>query len=85
MNFRTGQNIPTPFILDPSRPKKVERPKNTDQEQAFLKMCHPLEDIDEEQFTITDIGNIMKDYLEDENLSPYCNQYLNSKLLEHYS
>ena len=60
-------------------------PKNTDQEQAFLKMFHHLEDIDEEQFTITDMGNIMKDYLEDKNSFPSGNQYLKSTLLEHYS
>ena len=67
VNFRTGRDIPTQFISGPSRPKKVGRPKNTDQEQAFLRMCHHLEDNDEEQFTVTDLGNIMKDYLEDEN------------------
>ena len=49
------------------------------QEQAFYKMCTYFEEIDEEQLTITDISNKMKEYLHDSDSSGYGNQYLKSR------
>jgi len=44
-----------------SKRKKVGRPTNSGQEQAFYKMCTYFEENDEEQLTITDLSNKMKE------------------------
>ena len=72
----TGQSL--------SKRRKVGRPKDTDQEQAFLRMCTYYEENDEEQFSVTDLACKMKEYLQDTDSAPYGNQYLKSRLLEHY-
>ena len=50
----------------PRKRGKSGRPRNQNQEQAFLEMCFYLEANDEEQFTISDLGNKMKEFLTDE-------------------
>ena len=72
----TGQSL--------SKCRKVGRPKDTDQEQAFLRMCTYYEENDEEQLSVTDLACKMKEYLQDTDSAPYGNQYLKSRLLEHY-
>jgi len=81
VNFRTFSEIRRQHRLAPeSKRKKVGRPTNSDgQEQAFYKMCTYFEEIDEEQLTITDISNKMKEYLHDSDSSGYGNQYLKSR------
>ena len=61
-----------------SKRKKVGRPTNSYQEQAFYKMCTYFEENDEGQLTITDLSNKMKEYLHDSDSSGYGNQYLKS-------
>ena len=85
-NFRTGRNIPQKYADAESMNKcrKVGRPKNEDQEQAFLLTSAYLEANDEEQLTLSDLSSKMKDYLENEESTPFGNQYLKCKLKEHY-
>ena len=64
--------------------RKVERPKDADKEQTFLRMCSFFEENDEEQLTVTDLANKINEYLEEQDSVAYGNQYLKSKLLEHY-
>lgn len=47
-------------------------------------MCSYLETHDEEQLTIFDLSNKMKEFLPDEDSLPYGNQYLKSKLKDRY-
>lgn len=85
INFRTGRDVPMHHRAESSsKQRKVGRPKDYEQEQAFLRMCHYFEENDEEQLTITDLANKMKEYLESTDSTPYGNQYLKSKLLDHY-
>ena len=85
VNFRTGREVPFRHRDSPSNKRnRVGRPKDTDQEQAFISMCHYFEENDEEQLTISSLGSKMKEYLQDKDSSPYGNQYLKFKLLEHY-
>jgi len=64
VNFRTFRDIRRQHRLVPeSKRKKVGRPTNSDQEQAFYKMCTYFEENDEEQLTITDLSNKMKKIL----------------------
>jgi len=85
-NFRTGRNIPQKHTEAESMNKcrKVGRLKNEDQEQAFLKTCTYLEANDDEQITLSDLSSKMKDYLENEESTPFGTQYLKCKLKEHY-
>ena len=43
-----------------------------------------FEDNNEEQLSLTDLANKMKECLQDDDSVAYVNQYLKSKLLEHY-
>ena len=47
-------------------------------------MCFYLEANDEEQFTISDLGNKMKEFLTDKESTPYGYQHLKQKLMEQY-
>ena len=47
-------------------------------------MCSYFEENDEEQLTITDLSNKMKEYLHDSDSSGYGNQSLKSRLQKHY-
>ncbi len=84
-SFRNGYNIPIQFQKDPeAKRRKSGRPKNEDQEQAFMKVCTYLENNDEEQLTITHLRDKMKESLTNPDSEPYGNQYLKKKLREQY-
>ncbi|CAB4003701.1 Hypothetical predicted protein, partial [Paramuricea clavata] len=66
INFRTLRDIPKQHRVGPSenkRSRKLGRPSDTDQEEAFFRMCAFFEDNDEEQLSITDLANKMEEYL----------------------
>ncbi|KAG1662657.1 Villin-1 [Nymphon striatum] len=85
INFRTDRDVPQQYRSCPPRKRrKSRRPRNQDQEQAFLEMCFYLEANDEERITISDLGNKIKEFLTDTESTPYGNQYLKQKLIEHY-
>ena len=84
-NFRTERNIPQMYASEPSaKRKKAGRPKNEDQEQAFILVCAYLESNDEEQLTVSDLSSKMKGYLENEESVAFDNYYLKRKLKEYY-
>ncbi len=58
--------------------------RNHDQNQAFFKMCHFLENHDEEKLTISDLRGKMNEFLTDKDSHPYGNCYLKVKLKEQY-
>ena len=68
----------------PNKRKKPGRPKDTDQEQAFERMCLFFEENDEEGFTISQLSEKMKGYLQDQISMSYGNSYLKSQLLERF-
>jgi len=86
INFRTKRDIPLQYRDGPTekKPRKVGRPKDYDQEQAFIRMCSFLEENDEEQLTVGDLSKKMAEYLVQPDSVAYGNQYLKSKLVEHY-
>ena len=67
-----------------SKRSKIGRPINDDQDQAFSRVCTYFEENDEEQLTISDLCNKMKQFLHGSESSAYGNQYLKSKLLAYY-
>ena len=86
INFRTNYGIPMRHSggSTTKKPRKVERPMNMDQEQAFLRMCVFFEDNDEEQLTVTDLAKKMTEYLVEGDSAIYSNKWLKYKLEEKY-
>ena len=85
INFRTGKGGLANFSdASQSKRKKAGRPKDTDQEQAFERMCLFFEENDEEGFTISQLSEKMNEYLEDQTSTCYGNSYLKSQLLKRY-
>ncbi|KAG7156758.1 hypothetical protein Hamer_G006773 [Homarus americanus] len=82
-NFRSGLSIPLQFQnVSEAKRRKSGRPKNEDQEQAF--MMKNLENNDEEQLTISHLREKMKEFLTNTDSEPYGNQYLKGQLKEQY-
>ena len=85
IHFRTDRDVPQQYRSCPPRKRRDSgRPRNQDQEQAFLEMCFYLEANEEEQFTISDLGDKMKAFLTDKESTPYKNKCLKQKLMEQY-
>ena len=86
INFRTNYGIPMRHSggSTTKKPRKVGRPMNMDQEQAFLRMCAFFEDNDEEQLTVTDLAKKMTEYLVEGDSATYSNKWLKYKLEEKY-
>ena len=54
-NFRTGKQVPRKYTHDDSTTKKLGRPYDSAQTQAYKKVILYLEQNDEEQITINDL------------------------------
>lgn len=55
-NFRTGLGVPQQFTYEPAeKRKRLGRPVNEDQENAFQMTRELVELNDEEQYTISDL------------------------------
>uniref|UniRef100_UPI00358EB1D5 peptidyl-tRNA hydrolase 2, mitochondrial isoform X1 n=1 Tax=Myxine glutinosa TaxID=7769 RepID=UPI00358EB1D5 len=85
INFRTMRDIPQRFKpTESNKRRKMGRPKDSDQNEAFDKVCSFLEDNDEEQLTITDLVARMEQYLGDSESNAYGNQYMKEQLKKRY-
>lgn len=84
--FRKGQDMPDQFCSEPNKAKrkKVGRPTNEDQQQAFLRVCDYLEANDEEQITVSELVCKMGHFLTEEGSVAYGSYYLKQKLKERY-
>ena len=73
--------------VDSTKRRKIGRPRDSDQDEAFEKVCTFLEENDEEQLTISDLAAKMSECGLSSSKSaatPYGNQYLKARLLERY-
>lgn len=85
VNFRTMRNIPRHFTsVESTKRRKSGRPKDSDQDEAFERVCVFLEENDEEQLTISDLVAKMEEYLQGSKSMAYGNQYLKEKLIIRY-
>ena len=83
INFRTGKGVPVNYSdPPPNKRKKPGHPKDSDHEQAFERIF--FEENDEEGFTISQLSEKMKGYLQDQTSISYGNSYLKSQLLKRY-
>ena len=73
VNVRTKRDVPMQHSTEPSANKrtKVGRPTNVYQQEGFLMMCAHFEDNDQEQLSLTDLANKMKEYLQDDDYVDY--------------
>lgn len=88
-NFRSGKSIPKYFIKemgtdDSSKHKKVRagRPKELSRVEALEKVIDDLRRNDDEQTTIGDLVNNMKQYLDEEE--PYSFRHMKEQLLQRF-
>lgn len=82
VNFRTGKQLPMTFQTENMTPKKsYGRPLNVDQQTAFIRIAQYLQENDDEQITITDLVNKMKECCGD---LAYSQIYMKKKLQEHF-
>ena len=87
-NFRTFKQILATYRdvkeEDTSNPNKRGRPSDSRRESAFLRVTHYLESNDEEQITINELIDKMKEYLEDTDFQPYSFPYMKKRINDHF-
>jgi hypothetical protein len=84
VNFRTNKSIPRQFAPEEFPQAKRGRPPDSAQTEAFLKVTEYLEANDDEQTTISDLIDKMKEYLSDSNCTPYQFRYMKDQLKAHF-
>ena len=87
-NFRTGKQVPSTFAPN-YRPikRRSGRPQDEARSQAFEDVVRHLEENDDEQTTITDLIDLMKDKLMESShpdIEPYSFPHMKHKLKEHF-
>ncbi|XP_071950731.1 uncharacterized protein [Antedon mediterranea] len=85
-NFQSGLAIPVRFQSstgEPAKRKRSGRPIDEGQAQAFSQVCSFLESNDEEQLTISNLKERMKEFIDDES-EPYTNKHMKNRLRERY-
>ena len=82
-NFRSGYYIPNKYTQVPTESKKVkvDRSANVRHEDAFIEVIQYFEDNQNEQVTLTDLVEKMKEITGDE---AYSTVYMKKKLLTHF-
>ena len=82
VNFRTGRQIPAMFLRDepPTKKKRVGRPQDVDQTEAFLKVAQFLQENDDEQITVNDLIEVMNGFLEESQSIAYCQTHMKARL-----
>ena len=73
VNFRTNTSIPSQFATEDLPQARRGRPRDVAQKETFLKVVAYLQENDDDQVTINDLINKMKQYLLDSCLdcTPY--------------
>ena len=95
-NFRTDKQIPLKFVQNEAVQKKQKlgrpsksthsggRPVLDEKLQAFEKVTEFLEENDDEQNTLSDLVDKMREYLAESNTEPYSQRHMKDKLIEHF-
>jgi len=89
VNFRTGKDIPKTFKCDETisslgKRQKCGRPSDVERRFAFTHVTKYLEDNDEEQNTVNDMVDKMKDFLQGTGCEPYSVKYMKQCLIDNY-
>ena len=85
MNFRANKSIPQ-FFRRSAEAKKADvpkgRPKDVARADAFLRVVNNFAENDDEQITLTDLCEKMKEYLNGD--TPYTEKYMRIKLESYF-
>ena len=92
VNFRTFREIPEyimktilePEFEQPSKKRRKGRPVEYDREIAFEQVIQHLKENDEEQITISDLTDMMNNYLRFSDHDAFTVPYMKQKLAEHF-
>ena len=87
VNFRTNRQLPQVYEADElpvMKKRKIGRPQNEEKNQAFVKVTKFLEENDDEQITVGDLVEKMKEYLNDTESEAYGRSHMKTKLLEYF-
>ena len=87
VNFRTKRQLPQVHETDelPAvKKRKVGRPQNGEKKQVFAKLTMFFEENDDEQITVSDLVEKMKEYLSDTESEAYGRLHMKTKLLEYF-
>ena len=88
INFRTGKNVPKQYNNDADneakRCKLQGRPVDIVKNSAFTKVAQNLQENAEEQLTVSDLVEKMKEYLEGTEEEAYSVVYMKRRLQEHF-
>lgn len=86
VSFRTNKSIPSQFATEEYPQAKRGRPQDMSQREAFLKVIAYLQENDDEQITINDLIEKMKQYLLDScsDCTPYHFTYMKDQLKNHF-
>lgn len=84
VNFRTEKQIPMKYSSENTQRKQLKhgRPEDSLKHEALLKAAQFLEENDDEQLTLGDLGDNMQEYLHGTGVEPYSNKQTKAKLLE---
>ena len=86
VNFRTKKQMPTAKFTntDGSKKAKLGRPRSDERTMAFDNVARYSEENDDEQITINDLIDIMKQKLAGTNHEPYSYTHMKARLEEHF-
>ena len=86
VNFRTKNQMPTAQVTNIKYAKrsKVGRPNSDERTVAFMYVVRYLEENDDEQITINDLIDIMKQKLAGTAHEPYSYTHMKTRLEEHF-
>ena len=94
INFQIGKQVPRIFFRKQQNRalqcaavsvSAIGRPKDSLKSEAFEAVAEYLEINDDEQVTITDLMNKMKDYLRDTDIEPSSFPHMKSELKKHFN
>ena len=86
VNFRTGKQIPKMFVTDEPthKKKKVGRPQDEEKTDAFLRVARFLQENDDEQISVSDLIDLMNDFMADSESTAYGHTHMKAKIKEHF-
>lgn len=84
VNFRNGKETPSQFSS--ITPGTSGRPEDKVRQTAFLQVAKYIEENDEEQTTIVDLVNKMKEYMPQDSIcEPYSAKFMKKKITSHFA
>ena len=87
IHFRTKMQMPRHFFSDQpdSKKRKIGPPEDHETNNTFLKVVRYLQENEDEQTTVSDSVEKMREYLGESARSAYSNRYMKAKIEEYFA